>query len=135
MPNLNAGRGLGLAGFGECLNVRRLMYQTLIWPAVLGDQARRLRAALDAKDLQRLADALVDGVRRNVELGGDFLGAEVLVDKPEAIELGGGKPGDTRGRWPGVVVGAVVGAVAVVVTEFLTGRVRWAWRRRTRRSG
>jgi hypothetical protein len=78
------------------------MYQSLIWlsgdKGVLGDEPGGLTPPLDAEDSQCLADALVDGVRRNVELGGDFLGAEVLVDKPEAIELGGGKPGDTRGH-------------------------------------
>ena len=49
------------------------MYQSLIWPAVLGDDARGLGAALDAEDLERLADPLIDGVRRNVELGRDLL--------------------------------------------------------------
>jgi len=45
------------------LNVRRLMYQSLIWPAVLGNEARRLAAALDAQDMERAANALVDRVR------------------------------------------------------------------------
>ena len=50
------------AGLGS-LNVRRLMYQSLIWPPVLCDDARGLRAPGDAEDLQRLTDALVHGVR------------------------------------------------------------------------
>jgi hypothetical protein len=70
------------------------MYQSLIWPAVLGDDPRRLRAALDSEDLKRLADALVDGVRRDSELGGDFLGTEMLVDETEAIELAAGQASD-----------------------------------------
>jgi hypothetical protein len=68
------------------------MYQSLIWSAVLGDDARRLRSALDSEDLQRLANALVDGVRRDAELGSDLLGIEVLVDEAEAVELPGAQP-------------------------------------------
>jgi hypothetical protein len=67
------------------------MYQSLIWlsgdKGVLGDEPGGLAPPLDAEDSQGLADALVDGVRRNVELGGDFLGAHVAVDEPQAIEL------------------------------------------------
>ena len=51
------------------------------------DEARGLGAAFDAQDLQRLADALVDRVRRNLQLGRDFLGRKVLVDEAQAIEL------------------------------------------------
>jgi hypothetical protein len=87
VPNLNAGRGFWVAGFGECLNVRRLMYQTLIWPAVLGDEAGCLRAALDAERVKRLADALVDRVGGDVELAGDLFRRQVLVDEAQAIEL------------------------------------------------
>jgi nucleoside-diphosphate-sugar epimerase len=64
-----------------------LMYQSLIWLGILVDDPRRLRAALNAEDLQRLADALVDGVGRDSELGSDFLRAEMLCDKTKAIEL------------------------------------------------
>ena len=64
-----------------CLNVRRLMYQPLICRAMAGDDPRRLAAPFDAEDLERLANALVDGVRRNAEFAGDFLGGEVLVDQ------------------------------------------------------
>jgi hypothetical protein len=65
VPNLFADRGLWVAcGMGS-LNVRRLMYQSLIWPAVLRDQARRLSAAGNAENLQRLADSLVDRVGRD----------------------------------------------------------------------
>jgi hypothetical protein len=39
------------------------MYQTLIWAAVAGDEAGGVGAALDPKDLERAADALVDGMR------------------------------------------------------------------------
>jgi hypothetical protein len=45
----------------------------------LGDDARRLRSSLDAEDSQRLADSLIDGVRRDVELVRDFLRAEMLI--------------------------------------------------------
>jgi hypothetical protein len=88
-------RGHWLAAIRVGLNMRRLMYQTLMCGGaglgapgvVLGDQAGCLRAAFDAENVQRAADALIDGVRRDVELGGDFLGVEVLVDQAQAIEL------------------------------------------------
>src|SRR5205085_235632 len=90
--NLNAGRGLWVAGIAKCLNVRRLMYQSLIWGAVLRHQARGLGAAFDAENLQSLADTLVDGVRRNIELGRDFLRRQMLVNQPQTVELPGRQP-------------------------------------------
>jgi hypothetical protein len=68
------------------------MYQTLIWPAVAGDDAGRLGPPLDSQDLECAADPLVDGVRRDIELGRDFLGIQVLVDEKQAIELAGAEP-------------------------------------------
>ena len=63
VPNLSSDRGLWVAGQCVGLNVRWLMYQTLIFAAVLGDDARGLAAALDTKDMQRAADPLIHGVR------------------------------------------------------------------------
>jgi hypothetical protein len=67
------------------------MYQALIWPpfAILdaGNEARRLGTPLDSKDLQGAADPLIDGVRRYIELGCDFLGRQMRVDQAQAIEL------------------------------------------------
>jgi hypothetical protein len=82
-------RGLGLAVDAAKLNVRRLMYQSLIWSGILRDNARGLRPAFDPEDVKRAADALVDGMRRNAQLDGDFLGRRMLVDEPQAIELSG----------------------------------------------
>ena len=65
---------------------------------MLGDEPGGLAPPLDAEDSQCLADALVDGVRRNMEFGGDFLGAQVPIDEPQAIELAGGEAGDARGH-------------------------------------
>jgi hypothetical protein len=65
-------RGFWVAGFAKTLNVRRLMYQSLIWPAVLRYEARGLGTAFNAEDLKRLADALIDRVRRDLELRGDL---------------------------------------------------------------
>ena len=70
------------------LNVRRLMYQSLIFAAVTGDDARGLAAALDAEDMERAADALVDGVRRNVELGRDFLRGQMVVRPAAGSRVG-----------------------------------------------
>jgi hypothetical protein len=71
------------------------MYQSLIWSAVPSDETRRLGAPFNAKDLQRLADALINRMRRDVELGSNFFGREVLVDETQAIELPGSKPAHT----------------------------------------
>jgi hypothetical protein len=71
------------------LNVRRLMYQSLIWATVLGNEARRLAAALDAKDMKRAADALVDRVRRNAKFSRDLFRGMVRVHEPQAVELAG----------------------------------------------
>jgi hypothetical protein len=92
VPNLMTDRGFWLAGMGLGGNVRRLMYQPLIWPLALGNEASGLCAPLYAKDLQGLADTLVDGVRRNPELGSNLFGVEVLVDEQQAVELAGGQP-------------------------------------------
>jgi hypothetical protein len=87
-----ADRGLWVAAGFPRLNVQRLMYQSLIFAAVAGDEARRLRPPLDSEDLKRLADALVDGMWRNLQLRGDFLGRQMLVDQAQAIELAGRQP-------------------------------------------
>jgi hypothetical protein len=94
VPNLITDRPQLLAGILGRLNVRRLMYQSLIWSAVLRDHAGRLGSPLNAQDLQRAADALVDGMGRNPELCGDFLGRKMLVDQAQTIELALAQPSD-----------------------------------------
>jgi hypothetical protein len=82
VPNLLADRGVWV-GLGEHrLNVRRLMYQPLIWLRVVRDDAGGLLAPAYAEDVERLPDPLIDGMRRDVELGRDFLGRQMLVDEP-----------------------------------------------------
>jgi len=91
VPNLIADRA-GLVARGSLdLNVRRLMYQSLIWLANLRDEARRLRSAGNAEDVQSLPDPLIHGVRRDSELDRDFLRREVLADEAQAIELAFGQ--------------------------------------------
>ncbi|WP_309662017.1 hypothetical protein [Sphingomonas sp.] len=63
------------------------MYQPLIWAAVAGDEASGLAAALDAQNMKRSPDALVDGMRGDMEFVGDLLGRQMLVDQEEAIKL------------------------------------------------
>ena len=63
------------------------MYQPLIWPLVAGDDAGGLRPALNPKGLKGAPDALVDGVRRDTELNGDFLGGKVLIDQQQTVQL------------------------------------------------
>jgi hypothetical protein len=57
------------------------MYQALIWPAMLSHEAGGLGTPFDAEDLERLADALVDGVRGNLQLGRNLLRRHMLVDQ------------------------------------------------------
>ena len=73
VPNLMTDRPHWLDGGRARLNIRRLMYQSLIWAAVLGDEARGLRSPFNREDVERAANALVDRVRRDVELGRNFL--------------------------------------------------------------
>jgi hypothetical protein len=68
-------RGLWFAWDANGLNVRRLMYQSLIWLPVAGNSPGGLRTPLDAEYLERLTDSLVYSVRRDVELRRDFLRA------------------------------------------------------------
>ena len=74
MPNLKTDRTAGVAQGSAALNVRRLMYQSLICSVHLRNHARRLRTALDAEDMQGAANPLVDGMGRDAELDGNFLG-------------------------------------------------------------
>jgi hypothetical protein len=107
-----ADRGLWVTGLRLAGNVRRLMYQTLIWPAVPRHDASGLGAALNTENGKRLTDALVDRVRRNSKLARNFLGRQMLVDKAQAVELSGRQPSDSLlnvliGRsavWPPIAV-------------------------------
>jgi hypothetical protein len=72
------------------------MYQSLIWAAVPRHDARRLRAAFDAEDLEGLADALIDSVRGNLEFRRDLFRRQMLVDETQAIELALGQLGNLR---------------------------------------
>jgi len=92
VPNLMTDRGLGLAVDAAKLNVRRLMYQSLIWSGILRDDARGLRPAFDPEDVKRAADSLVDGVRRDAEPAGDFLRRLVLDQEIEHLPLLVGEP-------------------------------------------
>jgi hypothetical protein len=74
------------------------MYQSLIWAAVLRHDARSLGPALHAEDLKGLADALIDRVGRDVKLDRDFLGRQMLVDEPQAVELPRTQPSDACGH-------------------------------------
>jgi hypothetical protein len=96
VPNLITDRGFWVTGLGLVGNVRRLMYQSLIWRAVLSNDARRMGAPLDAQRPQRLPDPLIDGMRRNLQLGRNLLGTEVQVDEPQAVQLAGRKLGHPR---------------------------------------
>src|SRR5690348_4703140 len=80
-------RGVWLAAGEPAVDVRRLMYQSLIWLGKLRDDARGLLPAVHAKDAERLPDPLVHGVRGNVELGRDFLRRQMLVHEAQAVEL------------------------------------------------
>ena len=96
MPNLKTDRTTGVALECAALNVRRLMYQSLIWPVDLRYHARRLRSAFHTKHMKRAANSLVDCVGRDSELDGDFLGGQMLVDKEQGIELALAQLGNAR---------------------------------------
>jgi hypothetical protein len=75
------------------------MYQSLIWAAVLRDDACGLATALDSKDMERAPDALIDSVRGDVELGRDLFRRPVLVDEEQTVELTSAEPRDTRSQF------------------------------------
>jgi hypothetical protein len=87
VPNLMTDRSACLLPGPWILNVRRLMYQSLIWVAETRDDASGLRAPLHAQRLKRAPYSLIDGVRRYVQLSRDLLRGEVLVDEQQAIQL------------------------------------------------
>ena len=70
------------------------MYQPLIWSAVNGYQASRLRPTLYAQDLKRAANALVDRMWRDSEFARNLFGRKMLVDEAQAIELPRAQPRD-----------------------------------------
>ena len=73
-------------------------------------------SGVDAERLQRLADALIDRMRRNPELGRDLLGAQVLIDQAKTIELAGRQPGNPlRHR----VVSGIVRSVLTVARHVI----------------
>lgn len=78
------------------------MYQTLICGIVernsRGNQSRRLAATFHAKLFQRDADALIDGVGADPQLGRDFLAVVMLVNQQQAFDLAIAQPCDRRSR-------------------------------------
>jgi hypothetical protein len=88
------------------------MYQTLIWPTVLRYEARGLGAPFNAEDLKRLADALIDRVRRDFQFRGNLFRRQMLVDEAQAIELARAQPLDPlldsfcsrQAAWPPIAV-------------------------------
>ena len=78
--------------------MRRLMYQSLIRAAVLSNDPSRLCTPFDAERLQGLTYALIDRMRRDVELDRNFLRRKMLIDKAQAIELPRGQARNARGH-------------------------------------
>ncbi|HEU4876256.1 MAG TPA: hypothetical protein VFT07_00230 [Sphingomicrobium sp.] len=61
------------------VDIRRLMYQPLIWLLAFGGRGQRhdprcFAALFDAQNLQRLANPLVDRMGGNAKVERDFLG-------------------------------------------------------------
>ena len=100
VPNLIANRALLVTGQHGGVDVRRLMYQSLIcrisWRQSRSDHPRGLTPALDAKLFERAADPLVDGVRADSQPRRNFLAAVVKVDQQKSFDLTRAKPGDWR---------------------------------------
>jgi hypothetical protein len=72
------------------------MYQPLIWLAALRHEASGLGPALDAEDLEGLADAQIDSVRGNLEFRRDLFRRQMLVDEAQTVELARSQPGNSR---------------------------------------
>jgi hypothetical protein len=74
------------------------MYQSLIWSFDLSDDPRCLSPSLNTERRKRLPDALVDSMRRDLELCRDFLRRQMPIDEEQAIELAGSKLRDPGGH-------------------------------------
>jgi hypothetical protein len=96
VPNLITGRVGLLVACLAALNVRRLMYQSLIWRTVTSDEPCRVLASIHSQDLKGLPNPLIDRVMRNPELCGDFLGIEMLVNEMKTVELSPAQALDSR---------------------------------------
>jgi hypothetical protein len=91
VPNLMTDRALWVSRSRTGVDVRRLMYQTLICFAVVlnrsGDDPGRFAAPVDAKLFKSASDALVNRVRADPKANSDFLAAVVLVYQQKAFDL------------------------------------------------
>lgn len=104
VPNLKTDRPVVLRSRLGSVDVRRLMYQSLIWLSGrlrtgIGsgckplraietvDQACRFAAAGYAQPADRAAHALIDGMRGDAKLGRDLLRVEMPVDEAQNLEL------------------------------------------------
>src|SRR6187551_1906818 len=95
VPNRSADRAALLSGWKECVDVRRLMYQTLICRIDRqggDDQPCRFAAPIHPQLVESAANSLVDGVRADPELCGNFLAVVMLVDQQQAFDLPRAKP-------------------------------------------
>jgi len=63
------------------------MYQSLIWFVMLRDDAGGMGAPVNAERLESETNALIDSMRRDFELCGNFFRRKMLVDEQKAIKL------------------------------------------------
>jgi hypothetical protein len=100
VPNLIANRAFLVTGQYGGVDVRRLMYQSLICRISRGqsrgDHPRGLTPALDAELFERAADPLVDRMRADPQPRRNFLAAVVKVDQQKSFDLTRAEPGDWR---------------------------------------
>ena len=74
------------------------MYQSLIFWVDRGDDAGRLRAALNLKHLQGAADPLIDGMGRNAEERRNLFRREMLGNQAQTLKLARAKTQDPFGK-------------------------------------
>jgi hypothetical protein len=96
VPNLKTDRLVRFGGKPIRVDVRRLMYQSLICADFIqaSDDPGRVPAPIDPEDANGAADPLIYGVWRNAQSSSDFLAVEVLGDKLENLNLSVTQPSD-----------------------------------------
>jgi len=102
VPNLSADRAVFLSEPGSRVDVRRLMYQTLIYGVIHGelirDHARSIAPPLNVELFQCATDPLIDRVRADAQFGCDFLAAIVAINQQQTLDLALSEPSYGRIR-------------------------------------
>jgi hypothetical protein len=102
VPNLSADRAVFLSELSRRVDVRRLMYQTLIYGVIgrnlIRYHSRGIASPLYTELVQGAANALIDRMGADPQFGRDFLAAVMAINQQQALDLAFSKPSHRRIR-------------------------------------